>query len=63
LNELAELDALELEEKMLSTPASIPQTVFSLPNVPTSAVHQQPMSEEESEESRSARELQAFMMG
>mmetsp|Transcript_20663 Transcript_20663/g.28453 ORF Transcript_20663/g.28453 Transcript_20663/m.28453 type:complete len:227 (-) Transcript_20663:1283-1963(-) len=63
LNELAELDALELEEKMLSTPASIPQTVFSLPSVPTSAVQQQQIGEEESEESRSARELQAFMMG
>jgi hypothetical protein len=65
LEELAELDALELEEAVLSTPATIPaqpalpQTVFSLPSAPTAAVHAAASAETEDE--RALRELANMM--
>ncbi len=69
LNELAELDALGLEEEELAAHTapvtSTPQTVFSLPSVPTSNVRNtaaQQQQQQESEDERALRELQASMM-
>lgn len=74
LEELAELEALDLEEAEMETAAanataapSAPQSVFNLPNVPTSNVagnvrHQQPSVQAESEDERALRELQASML-
>eukprot|EP01036_Dinobryon_divergens_P026773 gene26773-35459_t len=67
LEELAELDALELEEAVLSTPATIPaqpalpQTVFSLPSAPTAAVHASSAASAETEDERALRELANMM--
>jgi charged multivesicular body protein 4 len=65
LAELAELDALE-EEVFAETPAvsSTPQTVFSLPSVPTSNIggRQQAAAQQESEDERALRELTASML-
>ena len=67
MNELAELDALELEEAVLSTPATIPaqpalpQTVFSLPNVPTAAVNASSVASAETDDERALRELANMM--
>lgn len=72
LNELAELDALELEEAVHSTPdvlpaAPAPQTVFNLPSAPSSTVRPagaQPAhaASAETEDERALRELEASMM-
>jgi charged multivesicular body protein 4A/B len=66
LNELAELDALELEEAVHSTP-SIPATqttVFNLPSVPTKIVQPTTISNSaETEDERALRELEASMLG
>jgi len=76
LNELAELEAVDLDEKLL-TPglpagttvrppaATIPSTVFNMPDVPTNRLpaHATPAaSMEENEEEASLRELQASML-
>ena len=70
LNELAELDALESEEELLTPPPRVtttvpnPTSVFNLPNVPTSNI--QPASRatatRESDDEKALRELQASMM-
>ena len=65
LNELAELDALDLEEEVLSKPTTtVPGSVFNLPNVPTSNIQPtlKPVVTKESEDERALRELQASMM-
>lgn len=76
LEELAELDALDMEEveleastaKATAAPsAPLPQSVFNLPSVPTSNVagnvrQQQPAVQTESEDERALRELQASML-
>jgi charged multivesicular body protein 4 len=67
LAELAELDALE-EEVFAETPAvsSTPQTVFSLPSVPTANIggrqQAQAQQAQESEDERALRELTASML-
>jgi charged multivesicular body protein 4 len=63
LNELAELDALDMEEAVL-TPPEIPTTVFNLPSVPTKTLPQAPPKKqvEESEDERALRELEASML-
>ena len=68
LNELAELDALGLEEdELAAAPApahssAVPQSVFNLPSVPTSNVRPAAQLQQESEDDRALRELQASMM-
>eukprot|EP00349_Pseudokeronopsis_sp_Brazil_P007503 CAMPEP_0202967120 /NCGR_PEP_ID=MMETSP1396-20130829/11899_1 /ASSEMBLY_ACC=CAM_ASM_000872 /TAXON_ID= /ORGANISM="Pseudokeronopsis sp., Strain Brazil" /LENGTH=236 /DNA_ID=CAMNT_0049691837 /DNA_START=21 /DNA_END=731 /DNA_ORIENTATION=- len=70
LNELAELDALDMEEAVNSTPQTIPQTaqpassVFNFPAAPTAAVRPSPAiaSRGESEDERALRELEASML-
>mmetsp|Transcript_16514 Transcript_16514/g.33003 ORF Transcript_16514/g.33003 Transcript_16514/m.33003 type:complete len:232 (-) Transcript_16514:158-853(-) len=72
LDELAELDALEMEEEVaapapaVSAPApAVPSTVFSLPSAPTGAVAPAAApaaAPAESEDERALRELQASML-
>jgi charged multivesicular body protein 4 len=66
LNELAELEALDAEEKMLSNPTitnATTESVFKLPSVPTSGIVSKTQAiVEESEEERSLKELQASML-
>lgn len=75
LEELAELEALDLEEGTeVHVPASavqspqtpIPQSVFNLPSAPTGTVHQpqqaRQAAQQESEDERALRELQASML-
>lgn len=69
LNELAELDALDMEEAVSSTPQTVPQTaaqpssVFSFPAAPTAAVRPSAQAQSaESEDERALRELEASML-
>jgi len=70
LNELAELEALDTEAEELAAPSVInvaaPQSVFSLPSVPTSSIQGRPAPVQqhhvESEDERALRELQASML-
>lgn len=69
LNELAELDALDMEEAMTSTPQSVPQTaapaqsVFNFPVAPTASVRPTAQAQSaESEDERALRELEASML-
>jgi charged multivesicular body protein 4 len=69
LNELAELDALDMEEAVNSTPQTVPQTtaqpasVFSFPSAPTAAVRPSAAPQTaESEDERALRELEASML-
>lgn len=73
LEELAELDALDMEEAEMEATATkataapaMPQSVFNLPVVPTANVagnmRQQPVAQAESEDERALRELQASML-
>lgn len=63
LNELAELDALEMEDAALTTPQTVPQTVFNLPSVPTNTVKAQTaVVVDESEDERALRELEQSML-
>lgn len=73
LEELAELEALDLEEgaevhvptSAVHTPqAPIPQSVFNLPSAPTGTVPQpsRQAAQQESEDERALRELQASML-
>jgi charged multivesicular body protein 4 len=67
LNELAELDALDMEEAVMQKPAEVPTTVFhNLPTVPTKAIpsnsHANNATTEETEDERALRELEASMM-
>lgn len=69
LNELAELDALELEEAVHSTPESLPQqtaptaSVFNFPTAPTANVRPTASAATaESEDERALRELEASML-
>jgi charged multivesicular body protein 4 len=62
LNELAELDALEMEEQMLQTP-KVPETVFNLPVVPNNTIQAAGKSVvEETDDERALRELEASML-
>jgi len=62
LNELAELDALEMEEQMLQTP-KVPETVFNLPSAPkTAIVSNNNVDVQETEDERALRELEASML-
>mmetsp|Transcript_4362 Transcript_4362/g.7155 ORF Transcript_4362/g.7155 Transcript_4362/m.7155 type:complete len:233 (+) Transcript_4362:106-804(+) len=73
LEELAELDALEMEEEVAAAPtlveqAAPPQTVFNLPSVPTGTIETPAVAATaaaaaaESEDERALRELQASML-
>lgn len=67
LAELNELNDLSLaEDETVPAPAvrtTVPQSVFTLPNVPTSQVRQQQLQvEQESEDERALRELQESML-
>lgn len=75
LEELAELDALELEQEISKTQVvdnsiqqqhirqPVPQTVFNLPSVPTTVVQGRNISiQNESEDERALRELEASML-
>eukprot|EP01039_Chlorochromonas_danica_P007854 gene7854-8667_t len=74
LDELAELDALEMEEAMATkaqapaVAAPAPETVFNLPNVPSKAVSSTPAAPSnkpvvaETDDERALRELEASMM-
>jgi len=65
LDELAELEALDVEDEVAAVVSPPTQTVFTMPSVPTNtlkqqtAVHQQPA---ESEDERALRELERSMM-
>lgn len=61
LNELAELDALEMEEQMLQTP-KLPETVFNLPNVPNTTIQAGKNVVEETDDEKALRELEASML-
>jgi len=60
LNELAELDALEMEEQMLQAP-KVPESVFNLPSAPTSVIAAN-ISHAESDDEKALRELEASML-
>jgi charged multivesicular body protein 4 len=67
LAELAELDAMEeevMQEAATAPVSSTPQTVFSLPSVPTANIGRQAaqQQQQESEDERALRELQASML-
>lgn len=66
LEELAELDALEMEDAVLSKPNDVPAptTVFNLPSVPTTSLPKPStkVEVEESEDERALRELEASML-
>lgn len=63
LDELAELDALEMEDAALSKPQTVPQTVFNLPSVPTTSVQSSKViMVDESEDERALRELEQSML-
>jgi len=68
LEELAELDALEMEDEVKAptqeaTVASVPQSVFSMPSVPTSTIKQPAVQQQaESEDEVALRALQASML-
>lgn len=66
LNELAELESLEQEEAAKtpsqSTAAFASSTVFSLPSVPSGKIRVEQAQQNESEEERALRELEASML-
>jgi charged multivesicular body protein 4 len=68
LDELAELDALELEAEAMEAPAApvaakapVAGTVFNLPAAPTSTIEAPAAAAAESEDDKALRELQASM--